>query len=238
MISKKIAGCLLLYLLSCSMMNAQALSTVEEATKEMRKYISLPDTVNGNLLNETNNLQWFSSLYSITTDSVVVGMLVNNKAGNGIQGDYSAYWKGKQSTSDRYTWVFVWDDFKKRCVDKNVNQAPNKSKRACQLLGLSDKAQRDTIVLIKVKSDRLFRPAYNRNTNDTLRMNASNHNITDVEERLWFIKEQRTNEYPWTRKGYTYDWGNAVDYFGVSEFILKPNSPFRDLKAIILEDSI
>lgn len=222
------------------MMNAQALSTVEEATKEMRKYISLPDTANGKLLNEINNLKYFPSLYLITTDSVVVGMLVNNKAGNGIQGDYSAYWKGKQLTSDRYTWVFVWDDFKKRCMIKGVNNMSNnlKSKRACKLLGLSDKSQRDTIVLLKVKSDRLFRPAYNRNTNDTSKMDALHHNITDAEERLWFIKEQRTNEYPWTRKGYTYDWGNAVDYCGVSEFILKPNSPFRDLKAIILTDSI
>ena len=30
--------------------------------------------------------------------------------------------------------------------------------------------------------------------------------------------------FPWTRLGYTYDWGNSTSEIGLSEFVIKNNS--------------
>jgi hypothetical protein len=30
--------------------------------------------------------------------------------------------------------------------------------------------------------------------------------------------------YPWTRLGYTYDWGSSITEIGLSEFVIKKNS--------------
>jgi len=58
---------------------------------------------------------------------------------------------------------------------------------------------------------------------------------TPVTFRDWFVNRAQTiytttNEadpatwgWPWTRLGYTYDWGNPFSVFGLSEFILKIN---------------
>ena len=31
-------------------------------------------------------------------------------------------------------------------------------------------------------------------------------------------------KYPWTRLGYTYDWGDSTTHVGLSEFILEQNA--------------
>jgi len=31
-------------------------------------------------------------------------------------------------------------------------------------------------------------------------------------------------KYPWTRLGYTYDWGDSATHVGLSEFILEQNA--------------
>lgn len=41
----------------------------------------------------------------------------------------------------------------------------------------------------------------------------------------WFIEMKSQsyteNPYPWTRLGYTYDWGNSNSEVGLSEFVIK-----------------
>jgi hypothetical protein len=68
---------------------------------------------------------------------------------------------------------------------------------------------------------------------DTVLVKESQWSTTAVPYRTWFINRAQTiyavgNEddpttwgYPWTRLGYTYDWGNPVNHVGVSEFVLR-----------------
>ena len=70
---------------------------------------------------------------------------------------------------------------------------------------------------------------------DSTRMYMDSAWSTPVTFRDWFINRAQTiyttaNEadpatwgWPWTRLGYTYDWGNPFCAFGLSEFILKIN---------------
>jgi hypothetical protein len=180
--------------------------------------------------NENNYLDVDQQQYCIAGDSTWVAALVRAN-------DYYKYWRGKNVTSDRFTWVFIPENFMNVCRNKNITNIANqqtRSTRLCKLLGL-DVDARDTIVYMRVLRDSLFRPAYNTSVVNrvTNADRGSNTIINGGNARIkrWMIGEQRTNVYPWTRMGYTFDWGgqlnwgNSVDYIGVSEFILKPNTP-------------
>ncbi len=39
-----------------------------------------------------------------------------------------------------------------------------------------------------------------------------------------YYPQKDKNKYPWTRLGYTYDWGNPVNEVGLSEFIIKKDA--------------
>jgi len=39
------------------------------------------------------------------------------------------------------------------------------------------------------------------------------------------------NGYPWTRLGYTYDWGNPKSEAGLSEFVIRPGATI-EIKAV------
>ncbi|MBW1779170.1 MAG: hypothetical protein JRL30_00330 [Deltaproteobacteria bacterium] len=69
-----------------------------------------------------------------------------------------------------------------------------------------------------------------------------------VKYRTWFIDAAQTYYdttgkpieqwgSPWTRLGYTYDWGNSDDHHGVSEFRLVLNVPSRGL-AVGIKDAV
>ena len=72
-------------------------------------------------------------------------------------------------------------------------------------------------------------------------------NDAEISERMMWFKnwfdDQASKSYtgenphPWTRLGYTYDWGSNADKYGLSEFIVVPGSPMevrftRNLKFI------
>lgn len=237
MINKKIK-CLLLILslLLPDLVSAQC-SNVFEARQKMNQLVMLKDTIGGLFLEETNHLIIDSDQYTIKNDTVTVGLLVlNDSPTDRNKHDYSAYWKGKNQTSGRYTWVFVLDDFKNRCLNKGINSKKYNvkfgalSKRLCQFLGLSDIDRRDTLVYMRVLAKNLFRPSYNTDIkkqtipNDAGANNSINN--LDITNRRWMLQQQFTNTYPWTRMGYTYDWGDTSNYVGVTEFILEPNTTF------------
>lgn len=242
MINKKVK-CLLLILslLLPDLVSAQC-SNVSEASQKMNQLVIrhtfVPkDTIGGFFVKETNKLAIDNNQYIINNDDVTVGLLVLNDSPNDRnKHDYSAYWKGKNKTSNRYTWVFVLEDFQKRCLDKGINsknydvKSGTLSKRLCQFLGLSDTDRRDTIVFMQVPAKKLFRPSYNT---DIKKLTTSNYagindfiNNLDITNRRWMLQQQFTNTYPWTRMGYTYDWGDISNYVGVTEFILEPNTTF------------
>lgn len=244
---------MLLYLLSCNVTYAQTIANAKEATKEMKKKVlfgaNVNDTLGGFFLPENNQLDVDPAQYVITsTDMVTIGMLVKNRANTRGQGDYSAYWKNSTRTANRYTWVFVLDDFKNRCAQKNINLRMFRTKqelsdRLCRLLGLDVDTtnRRDTIVIVDVKKDNLFRPAYNTKVEvKTIENDKGKNdqiNALDLTTRRWLLSQQFGEDFPWTRMGYTYDWDDrSPNYVGVTEFILKPNSNLQKVEFRVIDN--
>lgn len=179
---------------------------------------------------EENRLLACPNLYCIlgtaATDSTEVGILVKN-----IGAAHYKYYK-KEQESNGYvcapahdTWVFVWADLNARWAHfTNLTTLP-KYRRLSQILGLPDTDVRDTIVILKVKNADLFRPAYQ--TNITTKVTQDPHNRYAIPPSpgtpigTFFLDQISTNTMPWTRMGYTYNWGttDANDYFGLAEFI-------------------
>lgn len=190
---------------------------------------------------ETNKLLADENLYTISTEDthVLVAALVCNTTSNKDgRGDYSTYWKNNNKTApNRYTWVFIPEDFIKKCEEKGILSITNtneRSKRLCKLLGLDHTVQRDTIIYMRVPKKSLFRPAYNPSIYDKVEKNC----IDEINNKLpkadvkWMHLQQLTNDYPWTRMGYTYDYGsdnkNKNSYIGVAEFVIRPGTKIED----------
>lgn len=201
-------------------------------------------------LEEENPLKYDGSLYCINPkkDSVVVAALVCNETSNKDgRGDYSTYWKDSQGVINRYTWVFIPENFIQVCKSKGILPNCCTSERLCKLLGLGTGVQRDTIVYMKVPKDSLFRPAYVTKTNKILSEGdiGKNANINQLNDkhRKWMVGQQMTNDYPWTRMGYTFDWGVNMDEknkfaanIGVAEFVIKPNTKYAEFDYITINE--
>lgn len=144
-------------------------------------------------------------------------------------GDYSKYYKGKTTVTTPNLWVFEPNDTKTKFQAKVPNPTDRNWQRFCQFLGLdtivpNPTAKRDTIIYLEVELVNLFRPAYITDihlgvissTEKPNKLATSDKNIIN-----WFANEQCHNTYPWTRLGYTYDWGHPTNHVGATEFILK-----------------
>lgn len=108
---------------------------------------------------------------------------------------------------------------------------------------------------VKISKSNIFRPAYQPDVtkndinkeNNILFLKGKWHlakkylnnikidntgNIKHLLPEQWLASLQQSKEYPWTRMGYTYDWGASEDnnVIGVSEFILVPNTQLNDIK--------
>jgi hypothetical protein len=223
--------------------------------KELYRFEIVGPITNDNVFcTEKSNLSVDENQYCITDkpdEDVWVAALVKNQA-SGNQGDYTKYWAGNNKVT-RNTWVFVPENFMNVCERKGITAITDTcdlSKRLCRLLGLSDLAQRDTIVYMKVPQNALFRPAYNLKPYKKLEANQKGEikktkKVLNYENiKSWMAEQQRNNNYPWTRMGYTYDWGdpsawehNGGDgYIGVSEFILKDGTEFKELGFVTIKN--
>lgn len=245
---KFIQGLMLLALIMVAGVVHAQQQSVFDVTKEIgitpKKQVHL-------FFEENNRLACDKNLYCInSTDSVLVAKLL-------VDGDYAKFWKQYENGTIQkptccYLWVFVPEDFIQKCQAKGIaisNELPDKkalSERISKLLGLNTDQQRDTIVYMKVPVNSLFRPAYVTEINKILSDgdigNNANINQSDNQLKIWMIGQQMTNDYPWTRMGYTFDWGENidknnkyVDNIGVAEFVLRPCTGFDKFGFITID---
>jgi len=134
---------------------------------------------------------------------------------------------GARMELTREVWVTVAPelrDFRDRSgsrVDRTV--------RLEQLLGLPPHDGKDRFVEMWVDPDDLFRPSPDPEITDReaeLTYPGSPSFITVSPSHVaWFEGLMATsygeNGYPWTRLGYTYDWGDPNDEVGLSEFVVR-----------------
>ena len=110
---------------------------------------------------------------------------------------------------------------------ENAFSETNYTLRAAQLLGLPANTSNTYFVELWVKPQSLFRPTPDNEISDTTASLTFPDNATSS-YKTWFnnniISSYYPMKYPWTRLGYTYDWGNSGSHVGLSEFVLKQNA--------------
>lgn len=127
-------------------------------------------------------------------------------------------------------WVTVAPELKNFCRKLNLS-SEKLTLRLKQLLGLPLKPQKTDLVEIWADPEDLFRPSPDPEITDReagLDFPKSDKFLTVADDHIcWFNKNKRTSytieeyPYPWTRLGYTYDWGNPKSEIGLSEFVIR-----------------
>ncbi len=122
-------------------------------------------------------------------------------------------------------WVTVVPEINDWSKDHNIDK--DTLLRIEQLLGLPPHDGYSHIVELWVKPTDLFRPAPDNEITDSvceLEFPAG----TDSSYIFWFQENAEYSyspmRYPWTRLGYTYDWGSENSEIGLSEFVIRKNS--------------
>ena len=165
---------------------------------------------------------------------------------------------GQSMTTTRDVWVTVVPDLKEFCTQYNSNK--NSSGKVAlpyrinQVLGLTpeeaEKNQKRKLVQIWVEPKYLFRPTPDPEITDReAELNfPSSHLFMSVSNKYkyWFFYQWFTNDYPWTRLGYTYDWGKHRDWkkidpnrpahVGLSEFIIRKGTSIKIHSVSKIED--
>lgn len=139
----------------------------------------------------------------------------------------SSYPVGQNTTNSwGETWVTVVPELKNFFKQHPVSKQYTKL-RVAQLLGLPADSKNDYFAEIWVNPQDLFRPTPDNEINDTTAQ-LDFPSSADPVYKKWFndniINSYYPKKYPWTRLGYTYDWGNPYSHIGLSEFVLKNNS--------------
>lgn len=111
----------------------------------------------------------------------------------------------------------------KKWYEKNKSSTDNWQLRLAQVFGLPADAGYEHFCLFWVKPEFVIRPAYV--TDVTQQMKNGMHHIQDAEYKKWFEENYMYSNvighFPWTRLGYSYDWGNPEQEYGLTEFLIQ-----------------
>lgn len=139
--------------------------------------------------------------------------------------DYDGYDDkiGQSIALSREIWVTTVPEVKGFCKEL----AGDKDLRLEQRLGLPANSNKTKFVEMWVEPGNLFRPSPDPEITDSeaeINFRMANPFLNTSDDYIkWFndlkMKSYGTNGYPWTRLGYTYDWGQD-DHIGLSEFVI------------------
>ena len=168
-----------------------------------------------NPINDTNpRLIWNSSA---ADKGVLVLIFTRYNSSYPVNSTISTWW-GE-------TWVTVVPDLR-QFFQQNVGAEENKTLRTCELLGLPWNSKNTFFVEAYVQPKDLFRPAGDNEIYDDTAGMALPVNAT-ADYVKWFngniISSYFPKTFPWSRMGYTYDWGSE-SHIGLSEYVLMKNS--------------
>jgi hypothetical protein len=124
-------------------------------------------------------------------------------------------------------WIAIPDELK-NWVASTSFPAENLALRMKQLNGLPPEATKTLYVEFWAKPADLFRPSPDPEITDyEALMDFPDNAFVSVDPLYltWFndlraISYTSETAHPWSRLGYTYDWGNTYDHFGVSEYVI------------------
>jgi len=150
-------------------------------------------------------------------------------------------YRGYSSHKDRgcrlgkAVWVTPVPQVQQACRDFGLRGKPLAS-RLTQYLGMrpsGDEAVR-SVVEVWVSPASVFRPCpdpdvEDRECNLGMPKLSEPPSPPELAHASWFIREYNNRYfeslYPWTRLGYTYDWGPSADHVGASEYVIRQGAP-------------
>ncbi len=128
------------------------------------------------------------------------------------------------------TWGEIWVTVVPEIEDWFKTNYSSKSDvvfRAEQLIGLPKNSAYTHFVELWVKPTDLWRPSPDNEVTDNSAQLDFPVSI-DSSYQTWYndniIYSYYPKRYPWTRLGYTYDWGSETSEIGLSEFVIKKNA--------------
>lgn len=144
---------------------------------------------------------------------------------------------GKETQLAREVWVTATPQLKTFCQSYASTPETPLTARLEQLLGLPANNGKTRFVEMWVNPTDMFRPSPDGEIDDTvaeLEIPGPERfpSQQDYEfHRDWYNLQMTLQNYddpskgyPWTRLGYTYDWGNAESEIGLSEFVVAASS--------------
>ncbi len=140
---------------------------------------------------------------------------------------------GSEITLKYQVWLTATPQLQDFCRANNNPEGKSLTLRLEQLLGLRMNSGKNRFVEMWVRPEDMLRPSPDGEIDDTvseLEIPSSDH-FASIEKyefyRDWFNAElslqaydDASKGYPWTRLGYTYDWGNPNSEIGLSEFVV------------------
>jgi len=137
---------------------------------------------------------------------------------------------GEPMTVNREIWTVTPKEFKDFCKQHCSLTGGSLVLRLEQLYGLPPHSGKKWFVEIWANLDDVFRPSPDPDINDH-EAELDFPKWVGTQYRNWFndlkSKSYGENSYPWTRLGYTYDWGNLKSEVGLSEFIIRDGSTIK-----------
>ncbi len=134
---------------------------------------------------------------------------------------------GGPTTLARDVWVAMPEEFQNFCATHDIPES-SLTLRLEQLIGLNPDGGRTRLVEIWASPGDIFRPSPDPEISDheaSLDFPVSGWLTVSPEHMKW-IDDLKAISYlptgfPWTRLGYTYDWGNPNSNIGLSEFVIR-----------------
>ena len=132
---------------------------------------------------------------------------------------------GQTISAEKDIWVTAVPELQ-NFIKRNRFTKQDIALRVEQLLGLQPNSKKTRFVEVLVSPKDLFRPSPDPEITDCeAELDfPTNKYITICDDyKKWFNNQKnesyKPSGYPWTRLGYTYDWGNPTSEIGVSEFV-------------------
>lgn len=138
-----------------------------------------------------------------------------------------SYPQGEEVSSEWGTvWTFSPVEIQS-WYDENKEGVGDWDQRFRQLIGLTPDTENTHFTAMWVSPEDVIRPAYVTDIGD-ITMTGSFETEPDAAYKEWFdgniIGSYFDGAYPWTRLGYTYDWADNGEEYGLSEFLVEPKS--------------
>jgi hypothetical protein len=156
---------------------------------------------------------------------------------------------GKEITLTREVWVTAVPELKTFCQAYQTSTETSLTLRLEELMGLPPNNGKTRMVELWVNPADIFRPSPDPEIDDTvaeLELPPVSHFKSQqayAYHRDWYNLQVKLDNYddpskgyPWTRLGYTYDWGNPQSEVGLSEFVIFASSKIMVEKVYATEE--